>query len=134
MFYTPELERQLGKVPRSVRRLDTHRELEEFLSTGAYREVESWLTDEDDSITINYTSGTTGRPKGVMYHYRGAYLNAIAMALDHRLAADSSYLWTLPMFHCNGWTFLGRWPQLARGAFASHESNPPRLGGSSTRA
>ncbi|HAT17601.1 MAG TPA: acyl-CoA synthetase, partial [Gemmatimonadetes bacterium] len=65
-------------------------------------------------LAINYTSGTTGRPKGVMYHHRGAYLNALAMVLDQRLTADSVYLWTLPMFHCNGWTFA--WGLAAVGA------------------
>ena len=114
VFYTPELERLLAKVPSSVRRLDTHREFERVLTTGTDEEVDSWLTDENDTVTINYTSGTTGRPKGVMYHYRGAYLNALAMALDQRLTADSSYLWTLPMFHCNGWTFP--WALAAVGA------------------
>ena len=114
VYYTPELEVQLTKVPGEVRRLDTRRGLDEFLATGTEGEVESWLTNEDDTIAINYTSGTTGRPKGVMYHYRGAYLNALAMALDHRLSADSSYLWTLPMFHCNGWTFP--WALAAVGA------------------
>src|SRR5438445_11786305 len=65
---------------------------------------------------IDYTSGTTGRPKGVMYHHRGAYLNALAMALDLRLEAGSKYLWTLPMFHCNGWTFT--WGCVAVGAIS----------------
>src|SRR6188474_2335948 len=54
-------------------------------------------------ISINYTSGTTGTPKGVMYHHRGAYLQALAMAMETRLDCDSTFLWTLPMFHCNGW-------------------------------
>ena len=114
VFYTPELEERLGKVPSRVRRLDTHRDFEEVVSGGTDGVVESWLTDEDDSITINYTSGTTGRPKGVIYHHRGAYLNALAMALDHRLTAGSAYLWMLPMFHCNGWTFP--WALAAVGA------------------
>lgn len=114
VFYTPELEAQLAKVPQRVRRLDTRNDLEVFLGVGGDGEIESWITDEDDPITINYTSGTTGRPKGVVYHNRGAYLNALAMALDHRLTADSCYLWTLPMFHCNGWTFP--WALAAVGA------------------
>ena len=63
------------------------------------------LTDERALIAINYTSGTTGRPKGVMYHHRGAYLQALAMAMETRLDCDSTFLWTLPMFHCNGWCF-----------------------------
>ena len=60
---------------------------------------------EEDTISINYTSGTTGRPKGVMYSHRGAYLNALGEALEVGLTSDSVYLWTLPMFHCNGWCF-----------------------------
>ena len=61
--------------------------------------------DEWDSLSLLYTSGTTGDPKGVVYHHRGAYLNALANALAFGLAPDSVYLWTLPMFHCNGWTY-----------------------------
>jgi len=61
--------------------------------------------DELDLLAINYTSGTTGRPKGVMYSHRGAYLQALAMAFQAQLRTDSVYLWTLPMFHCCGWCF-----------------------------
>jgi len=60
--------------------------------------------DEDAPIAVNYTSGTTGRPKGVVYTHRGAYLNAVSVALEFQLSADSWHLWTLPMFHCNGWS------------------------------
>jgi fatty-acyl-CoA synthase len=63
------------------------------------------VPDERSLLAINYTSGTTGRPKGVMYHHRGAYLQALAMAYHASLGPRSSYLWTLPMFHCNGWCF-----------------------------
>ncbi len=63
------------------------------------------VTDERAMLAINYTSGTTARPKGVMYHHRGAYLQALAMALHMGINSDSVYLWTLPMFHCNGWCF-----------------------------
>jgi len=70
--------------------------------------------DERQLLSIDYTSGTTGRPKGVMYHHRGAYLQALAMAYHFRLAASSVYLWTLPMFHCNGWCFT--WAVTAAGA------------------
>jgi fatty-acyl-CoA synthase len=63
------------------------------------------LGDERSLLAINYTSGTTGSPKGVMYHHRGAYLQALAMALHARLDLESRYLWTLPMFHTNGWCF-----------------------------
>lgn len=61
--------------------------------------------DEWDSLALNYTSGTTGNPKGVVYHHRGAFVNALGNALVFGLNARSVYLWTLPMFHCNGWTY-----------------------------
>jgi fatty-acyl-CoA synthase len=70
--------------------------------------------DEMSLLAINYTSGSTGRPKGVMYTHRGAYLQALAMAFHSRLGLDSAYLWTLPMFHCNGWCFT--WAVTAAGA------------------
>lgn len=61
--------------------------------------------DEWDAITLNYTSGTTGNPKGVVYHHRGAYLNAISNIVSWGMPQHAVYLWTLPMFHCNGWCF-----------------------------
>jgi fatty-acyl-CoA synthase len=61
--------------------------------------------DEWDAISLNYTSGTTGNPKGVVYHHRGAYLNAVNNALTWEMGMHPRYLWTLPMFHCNGWCF-----------------------------
>jgi fatty-acyl-CoA synthase len=66
-----------------------------------------WSGPEDEwqSISLLYTSGTTGDPKGVVYHHRGAYLNALGNALAFGLSPRSVYLWTLPMFHCNGWTY-----------------------------
>ncbi len=66
-----------------------------------------WLIPDDEwqAICLNYTSGTTGNPKGVVFHHRGAYLNALGNALVFQLDNRSVYLWTLPMFHCNGWTF-----------------------------
>jgi len=70
--------------------------------------------DEWDSLALLYTSGTTGDPKGVVYHHRGAYLNALGNALAFRLDPRSVYLWTLPMFHCNGWTYT--WAVTAVGA------------------
>ena len=61
--------------------------------------------DEWDAISLSYTSGTTGNPKGVVYHHRGAYLNALSNIVDWGMPRHSVYLWTLPMFHCNGWCF-----------------------------
>ena len=61
--------------------------------------------DEWDAISLNYTSGTTGNPKGVVYHHRGAYLNAISNIVSWGMPPHAVYLWTLPMFHCNGWCF-----------------------------
>lgn len=63
------------------------------------------IQDEWDAICLNYTSGTTGRPKGVVYHHRGAYLNAVSNILEWDLPRHPVYLWTLPLFHCNGWCF-----------------------------
>jgi fatty-acyl-CoA synthase len=78
---------------------------EDFLAAASPDVPVSWLEDEEETISINYTSGTTGRPKGVQYTYRGAYLNALSEVIVAGLSADSVYLWTLPMFHCNGWCF-----------------------------
>jgi fatty-acyl-CoA synthase len=69
--------------------------------------------DEWDSLALLYTSGTTGDPKGVVYHHRGAYLNALGNALTFGLTPQSVYLWTLPMFHCSGWTYT--WAVTAAG-------------------
>jgi fatty-acyl-CoA synthase len=87
---------------------------ESFLAAAADGEPEDRLRSEDDTISINYTSGTTGRPKGVVYTHRGAYLNALAEAHHSRLDSRSVFLWTLPMFHCNGWCFP--WAVTAAGA------------------
>lgn len=74
------------------------------------------LQDEEEVLSINYTSGTTGRPKGVMVTHRGAYLNALGEIIEARLVPESAYLWTLPMFHCNGWYF----PYAVTGIGATH--------------
>jgi len=78
---------------------------ETFLTTGTSDPLPSPLTDENEPISINYTSGTSGQPKGVVYTHRGAYLNALGEVLELGMNNNSIYLWTLPMFHCNGWCF-----------------------------
>jgi fatty-acyl-CoA synthase len=78
-------------------------ELEALIDAAAAFSVP--VGDERALLAINYTSGTTARPKGVMYHHRGAYLQSLAMALHMAVDRDSVFLWTLPMFHCNGWCF-----------------------------
>ncbi|MEZ5450009.1 MAG: acyl-CoA synthetase [Thiolinea sp.] len=78
---------------------------EDFIATGDPEFAWQGPADEWDAITLNYTSGTTGNPKGVVYHHRGAHLNAVSNALSWGMPQQSVYLWTLPMFHCNGWCF-----------------------------
>ena len=78
---------------------------ESFLQSGDPEYAWIWPEDEWDAISLNYTSGTTGDPKGVVYHHRGAYLNAVCNIVTWSMPQHAVYLWTLPMFHCNGWTF-----------------------------
>ena len=80
-------------------------EYEAFLAAAAPTPIEPLLRDEWQAIALNYTSGTTGNPKGVVYHHRGAYLNAIGNFIAFGLSPAAVYLWTLPMFHCNGWSY-----------------------------
>ncbi len=89
--------------PASMASGDT--DYETFLADGDPHFSWELPDDEWQSIALNYTSGTTGDPKGVLYHHRGAYLNAVGNALAFGLTPSSVYLWTVPMFHCNGWTF-----------------------------
>src|SRR5213078_5192995 len=80
-------------------------EYEAFIDVPPDESLACGMPAEDDLYSINYTSGTTGRPKGVMYTHRGSYLNALAQVAEAGMGGDSVYLWTLPMFHCNGWCF-----------------------------
>jgi fatty-acyl-CoA synthase len=80
-------------------------EYEDFLSGGDPDFAWAMPRDEWDAISLNYTSGTTGDPKGVVYHHRGAYLLALANVITCGMGKHPVYLWTLPMFHCNGWCF-----------------------------
>ncbi len=86
---------------------------EELLATGDPAFEWTLPSDEWNAISLNYTSGTTGNPKGVVYHHRGAALNALSNILEWDLPKHATYLWTLPMFHCNGWCFP--WTIAARG-------------------
>ncbi|ORY07702.1 AMP-dependent synthetase and ligase [Basidiobolus meristosporus CBS 931.73] len=90
---------------------------ERFLANGntlnrGWEELDL-IGNEDDTISICYTSGTTGRPKGVMFTYRGAYVSALGNSLEAELNSESVMMWTLPLFHCNGWTFP--WAMIAVG-------------------
>src|SRR5205807_841776 len=105
VFYSPELRAQLAGVPAGLRRVDILEEFEHLLGTGSDEDPGPPLLDEEETIAIDYTSGTTGRPKGVMYTHRGAYMNAIGEILETGMTFGTRYLWTLPMFHCNGWCF-----------------------------
>jgi fatty-acyl-CoA synthase len=80
-------------------------EYETFLAGGDPDHAWQNPADEWDAISLSYTSGTTGDPKGVVYHHRGAHLNAISNILNWGMPQHAVYLWTLPMFHCNGWCF-----------------------------
>ncbi|AKQ43110.2 acyl-CoA synthetase [Aurantiacibacter atlanticus] len=78
---------------------------EDFLKTGAEATLPEFDLDELDPIALNYTSGTTGDPKGVLLHHRGAYLNSVGNSLAWEMPRFCVYLWSLPLFHCNGWCF-----------------------------
>jgi fatty-acyl-CoA synthase len=93
---------------------DGEDQYERFLTAAPADMPDSWIEDEEETISINYTSGTTGQPKGVQYTYRGAYLNALNEVIVAGMSTESVYLWTLPMFHCNGWCFP--WAVTAVGA------------------
>jgi len=111
VFADAELEELLEGVDEGVEivRIDDTGEegdpYEDYLAEGSPEPVESVLEDEEEMISVNYTSGTTGQPKGVMYNHRNAYLSALGNVIETGMDYETRYLWTLPMFHCNGWTF-----------------------------
>lgn len=95
-----------------VHHIGQYMEYEELLTTGDPEFA--WIMPEDEweSIALNYTSGTTGRPKGVVYHHRGAYLNAMGQVISWRMALHPRYLTIVPLFHCNGWCHTWMMPAL----------------------
>lgn len=116
----------IALVPQKIYIIDVADEQYEQASTAMGQvEYESWLnegnisfewdlpTNEWDAISLNYTSGTTGNPKGVVYHHRGAYINAACNIIACGMTPRATYLWTLPLFHCNGWCFA--WTMAANG-------------------
>ncbi|PHU19181.1 Benzoate--CoA ligase, peroxisomal [Capsicum chinense] len=88
-------------------------EYEQLVHQGNSSYIPEEITDEWDPITLNYTSGTTSEPKGVVYSHRGAFLSTLSLLLGWEMGTEPVYLWSLPMFHCNGWTFT--WGIAARG-------------------
>jgi fatty-acyl-CoA synthase len=115
--FSPTVEQALKLLGRSIPVIDIddplheggrllgEKDYEAFLAEGDPDAVWSPPEDEWQAICLLYTSGTTGDPKGVVYHHRGAYLNALGNALTFGLSPATVYLWTLPMFHCSGWTY-----------------------------
>jgi fatty-acyl-CoA synthase len=133
VFVDPELAPQVARAPGGLDARPTLVNLEdpehgvtdepldgpgyaEFVAGAAVHEIRNTCDDEERVLSINYTSGTTGRPKGVMYTHRGALLNALGEIVVHRLERDSVFLWTLPLFHCNGWCV----PWAVTGAGGTH--------------
>jgi len=103
----------LKRVKRPILVVDIDEAYEAWIAGGDPAFPLADPEDEWDSLALLYTSGTTGNPKGVVYHHRGAYLNALGNALAFGLTPHSVYLWTLPMFHCSGWTYT--WAVTAAG-------------------
>ena len=115
--FSPVIKEALTKTDRDIQVIDVDDALAEGGELLGEKDYEAllaegdpefdWLLPEDEwqALALNYTSGTTGNPKGVVYHHRGAFLNALGNAMVFGLTRKTVYLWTLPMFHCNGWTY-----------------------------
>ena len=103
--FAPVVKAAVARLGREITVIDIETSYEALLAEGDPAFVLPGPEDEWDSCALLYTSGTTGDPKGVVYHHRGAYLNALGNALAFGLTPRSVYLWTLPMFHCSGWTY-----------------------------
>jgi fatty-acyl-CoA synthase len=102
LLLDPALRPQAAEVGTGVRVIELGEPYETFLQAADDPGM-TWPESEEAPVALNYTSGTTGSPKGVVYTHRGAFLNAAGVALETGLHVDAVYLWTLPMFHCNGW-------------------------------
>ncbi|MDB5082548.1 MAG: acyl-CoA synthetase [Chloroflexi bacterium] len=100
---------------------------EDFLAKGSPARLGTLPLDEEDTISINYTSGTTGKPKGVMSTHRGAYLNSLGEIIETGMNVDSVYLWTLPMFHCDGWSFTWATSAVAATNVCLRKLDPARI-------
>ncbi len=132
VFVDAELEELLADVEgvETVRIDDTGEQgdpYEDYLAEGSPDPVPDVLEDEEETISINYTSGTTGRPKGVMYTHRGAYLSALGNAIEIGMGYETRYLWTLPMFHCNGWTYPWAVTAVSGTHVCLRKVEPPRI-------
>ncbi len=103
------------------------KDYEAFLDEGDAAFAGLWPDDEWQAICLNYTSGTTGDPKGVVYHHRGAFLNALGGALVSGLDRHTVYLWTLPMFHCNGWCYTWAVTAVAGVHVCRRQVDPARI-------
>ncbi|MDX1375399.1 MAG: acyl-CoA synthetase [Burkholderiales bacterium] len=116
--FSPTIEAALAKLGRPIEVIDVEdpvydgpgkrlgrQSYDQLLAEGDPGWAWSWPADEWQAISLNYTSGTTGNPKGVVYHHRGAFLNGVGNILVWGMPQHAVYLWTLPMFHCNGWCF-----------------------------
>ncbi|MDQ3862408.1 MAG: acyl--CoA ligase family protein [Actinomycetota bacterium] len=131
-FVDAELEKLLADVEgvETVRIDDTGERgdpYEDYLAEGSPETAPDALRDEEETISINYTSGTTGRPKGVMYTHRGAYLSALGNVIEIGMGYETKYLWTLPMFHCNGWTYPWAVTAVAGTHVCLRRVEPPRI-------